>query len=363
MISPHHLPDRLLLRFLVCARINRPWIVLRIGQTIIRHNLDGIFRAGDLAPVARRTFFRVSRDGPLLGLIPSEDIDVARPVALLTTGAFVAKAIHNLGSRKGGPFIPVNIAAIPAELVASELFGHEKGLSLGLTNARRGGSSWPTEEQSSSMKSEISPLRSKLSSSGFSRKGLLRVGNAQPMKSDFRVVAATNKNLAAEVEKGHFRQDLFYRLDVFPIQVPPLRERKEDTPELVRYFVEKFCRKLGKRVTRIPREEMKKLIDHAWPGNVRELEHRIEQALILADGNTISFPDRVQPYGSRIQQAFNTEIMTLEDMERAYIERILIMTRWRVMGQGGAASVLGMKPTTLFSKMKKLGIKRTNGAG
>jgi transcriptional regulator with GAF, ATPase, and Fis domain/tetratricopeptide (TPR) repeat protein len=276
----------------------------------------------------------------------------------------VAKSVHNLSDRKGGPFIPVNIAAIPAELVASELFGHEKGAFTGAHERHKGrfelanGGTIFLDEIGDLPPSVQVKLLRVLQEGTFER-----VGSSQPIRSDFRVVAATNKNLAAEVEKGSFRQDLYYRLDVFPIHVPPLRERREDIPELVRYFVDKFCKKFGRRVTRIPREEMNKLIEHTWPGNVRELEHRIEQALILSDGNTISFPDPVQSHGDNAaQQLLDADVMTLENMERAYIERILNMTRWRVMGHGGAAAVLGMKPTTLFSRMKKLGIKRMVGS-
>jgi transcriptional regulator with GAF, ATPase, and Fis domain len=276
----------------------------------------------------------------------------------------VAKTVHNLSARKDGPFIPVNLAAIPADLVASELFGHEKGAFTGAHEPHKG--RFELANGGTVFLDEIGDLPAAV------QVKLLRVlqegtfeklGSSRQMKSDFRVVAATNKNLAAEVENGSFRQDLYYRLDVFPIHVPPLRERMEDIPELVRYFVDKFSKKLGKYVTRIPRGEMKKLVDHTWPGNVRELEHRIEQALILADGNTISFPDPVQPHGNKtVQRVYDGEAITLEAMERVYIERVLNTTRWRVMGQGGAASVLGMKPTTLFSRMKKLGInnKRSN---
>jgi transcriptional regulator with GAF, ATPase, and Fis domain len=190
-----------------------------------------------------------------------------------------------------------------------------------------------------------------------------RLGSAQPIRSDFRVIAATNKDLHKEVEAGSFRQDLYYRLAVFPIHVPALRERKDDIPELARHFAEKYCRKLGRRSARIPREEMKKLIGRAWPGNVRELEHCIEQSVILSDNGSLVFSDPVLPHGEgALAQAFS-EIMTLKDLERAYIERILNMTHWKVTGRGGAASVLGMKPTTLFSRMKKLGIERSGRSG
>ena len=275
----------------------------------------------------------------------------------------VAKAIHNLSNRKDGPFIPVNLASIPAELVASELFGHEKGAFTGAYQAQKGrfeladgGTIFLDEIGDLPQAVQVKLLRV-LQEGTFER-----LGSAQSIKSDFRVVAATNKNLATEVENGSFRQDLYYRLDVFPIHVPPLRERKEDIPELVRHFVDKFCKKLGRRVNRIPREEMKKLIDHIWPGNVRELEHRIEQAIILSDGAAISLPDLVWrgPGSGIVMEKYHDSVMTLEELERDYIERVLNMTHWRVMGKGGAASILGMKPTTLFYRLKKLGINRSS---
>ncbi|RJR47346.1 MAG: GAF domain-containing protein [Desulfobacteraceae bacterium] len=273
----------------------------------------------------------------------------------------VAKAIHNLSNRSGGPFIPVNLAAIPPELVASELFGHEKGAFTGAHERRKGrfeladGGTIFLDEIGDLPHSVQVKLLRVLQEGTFDR-----LGNAQHVRSEFRVVAATNKDLRAEVLNDAFRRDLYYRLDVFSIHVPPLRERKENIPDLAHHFVEKFCKKLGRRGARIPRAQMKKLIDYAWPGNVRELEHSIEQALILSDGTGISFPDLVRPPSSSISTlGYERDVMTLQDLERDYIERILNMSRWKVMGPGGAASILGMKPTTLFSRMKKLGIRRS----
>ena len=273
----------------------------------------------------------------------------------------VAKAIHNLSNRKDGPFIPVNLASIPSELVASELFGHEKGAFTGAHERQKGrfeladgGTIFLDEVGDLPQAVQVKLLRV-LQEGTFER-----LGSAQSIRSDFRVVAATNKNLAREVESGAFRQDLYYRLDVFPIHAPSLRERKEDIPDLVRHFADKFSRKLGKRLTRIPREEMKKLIDHTWPGNVRELEHRVEQAIILSDSGTISFPEPAHfPNGGIAAETYGSRIMTLEELEHDYVERILNLTHWRVMGKDGAALLLGMKPTTLFYRMKKLGLKRT----
>lgn len=274
----------------------------------------------------------------------------------------VAKAIHNLSARKDGPFIPVNLAAIPTELVASELFGHEKGAFTGALERRKG--RFELANGGTIFLDEIGDLPSAVQVKLLRvlQEGMFeKLGSSQSTKSDFRVIAATNKNLALEVERGSFRQDLYYRLDVFPIHVPPLRERKEDIPELVRYFVERSYKKLGRGATRIPREEMKKLTNHAWPGNVRELEHRVEQALILSDGKTISFPEPMQSQNNSVTLRVDTsEVMTLKDMERDYIERVLNITRWKVMGKGGAASLLGMKSTTLFSRLKKLGIRKSD---
>jgi transcriptional regulator with GAF, ATPase, and Fis domain/tetratricopeptide (TPR) repeat protein len=288
--------------------------------------------------------------------------------AVLITGEtgvgkeLVAKAIHNLSDRNAGPFIPVNLAAIPSELMASELFGHEKGAFTGAHQAQKGrfelahgGTIFLDEIGDLPLTIQVKLLRV------LQERTFERLGNAQAIRSDFRVIAATNKDLREEVEKGFFRQDLYYRLDVFPIHVPPLRERKEDIHDLTRHFIEKFGKKLGRHVARIPRGEMKKLVAHTWPGNVRELEHRVEQALIVCDGSSISFPDPVRPkVGGAGLQIYGSEIMTLEELERDYIQRILNLTHWKVMGKGGAASILGMKPTTLFYRMKKLGIGKSS---
>jgi transcriptional regulator with GAF, ATPase, and Fis domain len=269
----------------------------------------------------------------------------------------VAKAIHSLSDRKDGPFIPVNLAALPLELVASELFGHEKGAFTGANGRSKG--RFELADGGTIFLDEIGDLPANIQVKLLRvlQEGTFeRLGNAKPIQSDFRVVAATNKDLLGAVEKGAFRQDLYYRLNVIPMHVPPLRERREDIPVIAHHFLNTFSRKVGKPLRHIPNEEMKKLVAYHWPGNVRELEHVIERAIILSDRARISFPGLDQTFGDRAQgeAVYPT---TMEEMERAHIERTLKTTRWKVGGLHGAAALLGMKPTTLFFRMKKLGIK------
>jgi len=185
-----------------------------------------------------------------------------------------------------------------------------------------------------------------------------RIGSAKPIQSDFRVIAATNKNLDVEVKNHSFRQDLFYRLNVFPIYAPPLRERKEDIRLLATHFVEKYSRKLGKRIRRVPADEMKKLFDYNWPGNVRELEHFIERAAIFSDQREINFSGLGQTPNRSVEGVDEGGVsLLLQDVERKHIEKVLNMTRWRVSGPRGAAAILGLKPATLFFRIRKLGIE------
>ncbi len=270
----------------------------------------------------------------------------------------VAKAIHNLSERRGRPFIPVNLSALPQDLVASELFGHEKGAFTGANERHigrfelaNGGTIFLDEIGDLPLVVQVKLLRV-LQEGTFER-----LGGTKQIQSDFRVIAATNKDLHGEVGKGTFRQDLYYRFNVFPVIVPPLRERKEDIPLLIHHFVDIFSTKLRKKIGRIPSSELKKLLDYPWPGNVRELQHLVERSVILADNNGISFPiDRFSSSSDKAEA--RSFLRPLEDIEREHIERVLNDTFWRIKGPNGAAAILKLHPSTLHSRMKKLGIRK-----
>jgi transcriptional regulator with GAF, ATPase, and Fis domain/tetratricopeptide (TPR) repeat protein len=269
----------------------------------------------------------------------------------------VAKAVHNLSKRKDGPFIPINLAALPQELVASELFGHEKGAFTGANERQRG--RFELADDGTIFLDEIGDLTPAVQVKLLRvlQEGTFeRVGSSKPIRSNFRVIAATNKNLQLQVERGTFRQDLYYRLNTFPIYVPPLRERIDDIPHLAHHFVEKYGKKMGKSIRRIPADEMKKLLDYHWPGNVRELEHIVERAIILSDGHGITFSGLHHSAGN-LALAEDSTFVSLSDHEREYIQKVLATTGWRINGPRGAALVLGMKPSTLFYRIKKLGIQ------
>jgi transcriptional regulator with GAF, ATPase, and Fis domain/tetratricopeptide (TPR) repeat protein len=269
----------------------------------------------------------------------------------------VAKAIHNSSCRKNGPFIPVNLAALPQDLVASELFGHEKGAFTGANERLKGrfelanGGTIFLDEIGDLPPSVQVKLLRVLEEGTFER-----LGSAKPIQSDFRVIAATHRDLYAEVGNGAFRQDLYYRLKVFPISIPSLRERKEDIPLIAHHFVDTFSRQMGKRIRRVPGEEVRKLSEYNWPGNVRELKHFVERAVILSDGTRLSFSG-LERIADQIP-ADNMFKSSLADVERSYIEKVLDATHWRVSGPNGASAILGLKPTTLLFRMKKLGIRK-----
>jgi transcriptional regulator with GAF, ATPase, and Fis domain len=270
----------------------------------------------------------------------------------------VAKAVHNLSARKDGPFITVNLAALPQDLVASELFGHEKGAFTGANERCKG--RFELADKGAIFLDEIGDLSPNVQAKLLRvlQEGTFeRLGSSRQIRSDFRVIAATNKDLFLEVERNAFRQDLFYRLNVFPLHVPPLRERKEDIPSIAHHFIDKFGRKMSKRIRRIPHEELKKLIEYHWPGNVRELKHFIERAVILSDGSTISFSGLHHTYAHRVPGE-DSAMVSLADLEREYIEKVLNATHWKLSGPNSASLILGLKPTTLLFRMKKLGIKK-----
>jgi PAS domain S-box-containing protein len=275
----------------------------------------------------------------------------------------VAEAIHALGPRKGRPLVKVNCAALPPSLAESELFGHEKGAFTGAQALRKG--RFELSDGGTLFLDEVGELSPELQAKLLRvlQDGTFqRVGGDRTLKADVRVVAATNRTLSREVATGRFREDLWYRLNVFPITVPPLRQRKDDIPVLAQYFVERCCQRLGKATLDLPRSVLQALQAHSWPGNVRELQNTIEQAVLVSDGKAIRLGETsvggeaVAAAGGLV--AASAALGTLEDVERGHIRAVLEASGWKLEGVDGAASLLGLKPSTLRSRMARLGIQR-----
>lgn len=268
----------------------------------------------------------------------------------------VARAIHKNSKRHNGPFIRVNCAALPESLLESELFGHEHGAFTGATQQRTG--RFELADGGTIFLDEIGemplPAQSRLLRV-LQEQELERVGSSQTIRIDVRVLAATNRNLLDMVEEGTFREDLYYRLNVFPISIPPLRERLEDIPTLVRFFLKKLGTRLGKQIDKVPESVFAMLRDYTWPGNIRELENIIERAMILTPENTLLLPAGVIPVRRKKTQR-SSQLRPLEDIERDHIQTVLKHTQGTIAGPNGAAKVLGLNPNTLRSRMEKLGI-------
>jgi formate hydrogenlyase transcriptional activator len=270
----------------------------------------------------------------------------------------IARAIHEHSTRRDRPFVKLNCAAIPLGLLESELFGHERGAFTGAV-ARKVGR-FETADGGTLFLDEIGdiPLELQPKLLRVLQEGEFeRLGSTQTLRVNVRLVAATNRDLAALVSKERFRGDLYYRLNVFPIPVPPLRERLEDIPLLVMHFVRTFADQMGKQVDEVPAEVMQALVNHSWPGNIRELQNFIERSVILTSGNVLRAPLAGL---KRVSEAESLGAITLEDAERAHIRKTLEHTRWVVAGPNGAAARLGIKRSTLYFRMQKLGISRSN---
>jgi PAS domain S-box-containing protein len=331
----------------------------------------------------------VGRSRPLRDVLD----DVARvaptDATVLVTGEtgtgkeLIARAIHSASKRRDKPLIKVNCAALPAGLVESELFGHEKGAFSGAI-ARRlgrfeladGGTIFLDEIGELPAEAQVKLLRV------LQEREFDRVGGSAPVRVDVRVIAATNRDLLGEVQQKRFREDLYYRLNVFPVRLPPLRERRDDIPLLTHFLVNKFAPRVGKRLDGVSQLTMQRLQGYSWPGNVRELENVLERAVILATGPTLEVaPDllpaqvaakaaedrsdtddeKTNPIHSPASLALGLPQPRLEDVERDYILNILRQTNWLITGPRGAAQVLGLHPSTLRNRMKKLGVSRTSG--
>ena len=272
----------------------------------------------------------------------------------------IARAIHSRSSRKNSPMVRVNCATLPASLIESELFGHEKGAFTGATAKKMG--RFELAEGGTIFLDEIGELPLELQAKllrVLQEGEFERLGSSITQRVNVRVIAATNRNLKQEVEEGRFRSDLYFRLSVFPIDLPPLRERTEDIPLLAWYFITKKQAGLGKSITKIPKGIMESFISYGWPGNIRELENVIERAVILTHGTTLSLNDSLGMPAHK-EQAPQQEVSNLDEVERKHIIAVLDQCGWRVKGNGNAAEKLGLNPSTLTFRMKKLGIKRSD---
>lgn len=273
----------------------------------------------------------------------------------------IARAIHNISNRRRKPLVKINCAALPANLIESELFGHERGAFTGAMERKIG--RFELADGGTIFLDEIGELPVELQAKllrVLQEGEFERLGNPKTIKVDVRVIAATNRNLQQAIEKKEFREDLYYRLNVFPIHCPPLRERKEDIPFLIRHFCQKHEGKTGKKVTTIPSKVMDALTAYDWPGNIRELENIIERAMILSRNGAIEYGDWM-PMAKEVESA-KSKLLRLDDVEKEHIIEVLKQTNWKVSGDKGAAKILGLNATTLEARMKKLGIKREQTA-
>jgi len=311
-------------------------------------------------------FTNIIGDSPALRLAIARVQEVAptdASVMLLgetgTGKELFARAVHNRSPRRGRPFVSVNCAALPSTLIETELFGHVRGAFTGAVATRQG--RFELADGGTLFLNEIGDLPSDVQAKLLRvlQEGQFeRVGASQSRKVDVRIVAATHHNLEAAMKEGRFRADLYYRLNVFPVVLPPLRERLEDLPRLVWYFVNRRQRALNRKFTSIPDSVFAALIERSWPGNVRELANVIERAMIHSTGNTLVLDEVPSPQRSMPVR----DSGTLEEMERQYVEDALRRCRWRINGRGNAAEVLGLHPNTLRNRMKKFGIQRPKGS-
>ncbi len=310
------------------------------------HNFENIIGNSDaLKYVLHRVSEVASTDAPVLILGETG-----------TGKELIARAVHDASSRNKHALVKVNCANLPAALIENELFGHEKGAFTGADSRRIG--RFQLADKATLFLDEISEIPIDLQAK------LLRVlqdgefepvGSSKTVKTDVRIIAASNRSLDDEVSAGRFRSDLLYRINVFPITVPPLRHRKEDIPLLVKWFVDKFNRKMGKRISSIPAALIKHLQNYDWPGNIRELENVIERAVITSKNSVLKLTEKLTANSSK--PGFKSN-QTLAEVERNHILKTLEATGWKIEGNNGAAQMLGLAPSTIRSRMKKLGIKR-----
>ncbi len=310
------------------------------------HNFEEIITASD---VFKKVLGKVEQ-------VSSTDASVLILGETGTGKELLARAVHNISQRSKRPLVKVNCAALPANLIESEFFGHERGAFTGALARKIG--RFELADGGTIFLDEIGDLPLELQTKllrVLQEGEFERIGSTQTIKVDVRIIAATNVELEKEVSKGRFRADLFYRLNVFPITVPPLRERIEDVPILVRHFIMKYSTKMSRKPPVVSKRLLNALEKYTWPGNVRELENVIERAVILTQGSKMEYGDWI-PRNTAAN--ISTQVQSLNEVERNHILEVLDLTSWRVSGEKGAAKILKMKPTTLEARMKKLGINR-----
>ncbi len=317
----------------------------------IAHNYNEMVGTGN---AMRRVFALVSQ-------VAETDSSILIMGETGTGKELVARALHNTSLRKDKMMVKVNCASIPANLIESELFGHERGSFTGATDRRIG--KFELANRSTLFLDEIGELPLDLQSKllrALQEKEIERIGGRAVIKTDIRIIAATNRDLAKEVKAGSFRTDLYYRLNVFPLVIPPLRERREDIPGLIAHFLNKYAKRSNKVVMNFSPGVTKRLIAYDWPGNVRELEHLVERSVLLTTGPTInqlylSLSAAEAPAADQDQGSY---VKTIEEVEREHILSVLELSNGKVSGPGGAAERLRIPPTTLTSKIGRLGIKK-----
>jgi transcriptional regulator with GAF, ATPase, and Fis domain len=307
----------------------------------------------------------IGQSPPLLANLDSVRRVAPADTSVLITGEtgtgkeLIARAVHSCSKRADKPLIKINCAALPTGLVESELFGHEKGAFTGAIARRIG--RFELAHGGTIFLDEIGELPPDVQAKllrVLQEREFERVGGSSPIQADVRVIAATNRDLLKAVRDQTFREDLYYRLNVFPIALPPLRQRPSDIPMLVRFLIDKFKMRIGKHVDGVSQQTMQRLTAYSWPGNVRELENVLERAVILATGPTLEIDPEF--LASPTPSVPLTEQITLEAVERNHILAILEQTDWVIDGRKGAAKLLDLHPNTLRSRLKKLGIKRAH---
>ena len=314
------------------------------------HNYSEI--VGD-SPTMKKIFHMVSQVAP-------SDSTVLILGETGTGKELIARAIHNSSPRRNKLMVKVNCAALPANLIESELFGHERGSFTGATDRRigkfelaNGGTLFLDEIGEMPLELQVKLLRA------LQEREIERVGGRSTIKVDVRIIAATNRDLEKEMGEGRFRSDLYYRLNIFPISLPPLRDRREDIPELASHFIQRFAKKAGRNITALSNSALQELIQYNWPGNIRELEHLIERSILQAPGNTLKHIHLPQPRQSVLPASKESFVVrTIDENERDFIMKTIKYCCGRIAGEGGAAQLLGVPPSTLNSKMKRLGIRR-----